>query len=237
MTPLMETERARMDAAAFADDGANPTIEAFQTLARDLGRWLLLGSLAVKTGEGRLANRSVLFAPEGRIAARYDKIHMFDVTVSEAERYQESKNFRAGSAPVLARLPWGMLGMSVCYDLRFPHLYRALAKAGALFLSVPSAFTKATGQAHWHVLLRARAIETGCYVFAPAQGGRHENGRETYGHSLIVDPWGRIIAEAGEEPAIAIAKIDPAEVERARSRIPALTHDIELAPIRLEPPQ
>jgi predicted amidohydrolase len=236
-TPLMETELSRIDAAAFPDDGANPTIEAFRTLAQGVERWLLLGSLAVKTEEGRLANRSVLFAPDGAIAARYDKIHMFDVTVSQAERYQESRNFRGGSAPVLARLPWGVLGLSVCYDVRFPHLYRALAKAGAHFLSVPSAFTKVTGQAHWHVLLRARAIETGCYVLAPAQGGRHENGRETFGHSLIVDPWGRIIAEAGEEPAIAIAKIDPAEVERARSRIPALTHDIELAPVRLEPPQ
>jgi predicted amidohydrolase len=236
-TPLMETERAHIDAAAFSDDGANPTIEAFQTLAREVGRWLLLGSLAVKTEEERLANRSVLIAPDGRIAARYDKIHMFDVTVSEAERYQESHAFRPGREAVLARLPWGVLGMSVCYDVRFPYLYRALAKAGAQFLSVPSAFTKVTGQAHWHVLLRARAIETGCYVFAPAQGGRHENGRETFGHSLIVDPWGRVIAEAGEEPAIAIAKIDPAGVARARSRIPALTHDSELAPVRLEPPQ
>ena len=233
MTPLMESERARLDTATYPDDGAHPTIAAFQTLASEIGRWLLLGSLAVKTDEGRLANRSILFAPDGGIAARYDKIHMFDVTVSDTERYQESRNFRPGEAPALARLPWGVLGLSVCYDLRFPYLYRALAKAGAEFLAVPSAFTKVTGQAHWHVLLRARAIETGCYVFAPAQGGRHENGRETYGHSLIVDPWGRVIAEAGEEPAIAMAKIDPEEVVKARARIPALTHDVNLSPPRL----
>ncbi|MFO1186210.1 MAG: carbon-nitrogen hydrolase family protein [Alphaproteobacteria bacterium] len=195
--------------------------------SRARSRWLLLGSLAIRTDEGRLANRSVLFAPDGQIAARYDKIHMFDVAVSEAETYQESKNFRPGDQAVLARLPWGVLGMSVCYDVRFPHLYRALAKGGAHFLSVPSAFTKVTGQAHWHVLLRARAIETGCYMFAPAQGGRHENGRETFGHSLVVDPWGRVIAEAGEEPAVVIAKVDPAEVEKARARIPALSHDRE----------
>jgi len=232
-TPLMEMERPRVDAATYPDDGANATIAAFQSLAAEIGRWLLLGSLAVKTEEGRLANRSLLFAPDGAIAARYDKIHMFDVTVSEAERYQESRNFRPGREAVLARLPWGVLGLTVCYDLRFPYLYRALAKAGASFLSVPSAFTKTTGQAHWHVLLRARAIETGAYVFAPAQGGRHENGRETYGHSLIVDPWGRVVAEAGEEPAIAMAKIDPAEVEKARARIPALTHDAELPAPRL----
>lgn len=232
-TPLMERERDLIDAASHPDDGANPTIEAFQALAREVSRWLLLGSLAVKTDEGRLANRSVLFAPDGKIAARYDKIHMFDVTVSEAERYQESKNFRPGREAVLTRLPWGILGLSVCYDVRFPQLYRALAKGGAQFLSVPSAFTKVTGQAHWHVLLRARAIETGAYVFAPAQGGRHENGRETFGHSLIVDPWGRVIAEAGEEPAVVIAKIDPAEVEKARARIPALSHDRDFAAPKL----
>ncbi len=233
-TPLMEREREAIDAASFADDGANPTIEAFRAIAREVSRWLLLGSLAVKTDEGRLANRSVLIAPDGKIAARYDKIHMFDVVVSEAERYQESKNFRPGDRAVLARLPWGVLGMSVCYDMRFPQLYRALAKAGAQFFSAPSAFTKVTGQAHWHVLLRARAIETGAYVFAPAQGGRHENGRETFGHSLVVDPWGRVLAEAGEEPAVVIAKIDPAEVRRAREKIPALTHDREFGAPKIE---
>jgi len=233
-TPLMERERQAIDAASFADEGANPTIEAFQALAREVSRWLLLGSLAVKTDEGRLANRSVLFSPDGRIAARYDKIHMFDVTVNETEKYQESKNFRPGNQAMLARLPWGVLGMSVCYDMRFPHLYRALAKAGAHFLSVPSAFTKVTGLAHWHVLLRARAIETGAYVFAPAQGGRHENGRETFGHSLVVDPWGRILAEAGEEAAVVIAKIEPAEVQRAREKIPALLHDRAFGTPKLE---
>jgi predicted amidohydrolase len=233
MTPLMETERERVDAATYPDDGANPTIAAFAALAEEVESWLLLGSVPVKTGDRRLANRSILFAPDGRIAARYDKIHMFDVTVSDAERYQESKTYRPGDTPVAARLPWGMLGMTVCYDLRFAYLYRALAHAGAGLIAVPSAFTKPTGQAHWHVLLRARAIETGCFVLAPAQGGRHENGRETYGHSLIVDPWGRVIAEAGEAPAIAIAKIDLDEVAKARARIPSLDHDVALPASKL----
>jgi predicted amidohydrolase len=169
-------------------------------------------------------NRSFLIDRKGDVAARYDKIHMFDVDLAGGESYRESSNYRSGELAVVADLPWGRLGMTVCYDLRFPALYRALAEAGASFLAIPSAFTKQTGEAHWHVLLRARAIENGCFVFAAAQGGKHENGRETYGHSLAIDPWGRILAEGGVEPGVLIADIDPAEVAVARAKVPSLRH-------------
>jgi len=204
-------------------------LKAFQALASDLNIHLLVGSLAVKVAEDKAANRSFLITPDGAIAARYDKIHMFDVDLGNGEAYRESKNYQAGGEAVLADLSslglGGKLGMTVCYDLRFPHLYRQLAQAGAGYLAVPSAFTKPTGEAHWHVLLRARAIETGCFVFAPAQGGSHENGRETYGHSLIIDPWGEVLAEAGTDPCVILAEIDPAKIVDARSRIPSLAHD------------
>jgi predicted amidohydrolase len=196
----------------------------FADLARDLGVWLHIGSVAIRVGEGKAANRSYVFAPTGAIAARYDKIHMFDVDLPSGESYRESKNYRPGTRAVVVDLPWGRLGMTTCYDLRFPEQYKALAQAGAVFLSVPSAFTRQTGQAHWHVLLRARAIETGCFVLAAAQGGDHEVGRATYGHSLIVSPWGKVLAEGGETPGIIAAEIDPAEVAAARQRIPSLNH-------------
>jgi predicted amidohydrolase len=196
----------------------------FAALARHLGVWLHIGSVAVRVGERKAANRSFLFAPDGRVAARYDKIHMFDVDLPSGESYRESKNYRPGGAAVNARMPWGTLGMTTCYDLRFPEQYKALARAGADFLAVPSAFTRQTGEAHWQVLLRARAIETGCFVFAAAQGGDHEVGRATYGHSMIVSPWGEILAEGGTEPGIISAEIDPAQVAAARQRIPALDH-------------
>jgi predicted amidohydrolase len=196
----------------------------FAALARNLGVWLHIGSIAVQVGERKAANRSFLFAPDGRIAARYDKIHMFDVDLPSGESYRESKNYRPGGAAVNVRLPWGTLGMTTCYDLRFPEQYKALAKAGADFLAVPSAFTRQTGEAHWQVLLRARAIETGCFVLAAAQGGDHEVGRSTYGHSMIVSPWGEILAEGGAEPGIISAEIDTAQVAAARQRIPALGH-------------
>jgi len=179
----------------------------------------------VRVAEDKAANRSILLDPAGRIAARYDKIHMFDVNVPDGQSYRESRAFRPGDVAVLADLPWGRLGLTVCYDLRFPYLYRALAQAGASFLSVPSAFTKLTGEAHWHVLLRARAIETGCFVFAPAQCGTHAEGRQTYGHSLIVAPWGEVLADGGEAPGVVLAEIDPARVDTARSMVPALRHD------------
>lgn len=223
-TSLMEAERALLFEKAKPED-EDEALRALRAVAREKKIWLLIGSLPIRVAEDKLANRSFLISPEGRIAARYDKIHMFDVDLAGGESYRESRNFAAGESAVTADLPWGRLGLSICYDLRFPRLYRALAHEGARFLTVPSAFTRQTGEAHWHVLLRARAIETGSFVFAPAQGGRHENGRETFGHSLIVAPWGEIIAEAGTEPGIVTAMVDPAKVEEARGRVPSLKHD------------
>jgi predicted amidohydrolase len=183
-------------------------------------------SLLVRIDDQRGANRSLLVDPAGAIVARYDKIHMFDVKVPDGQSYRESRAYRAGEAAVVADLPWGRLGLSVCYDLRFPQLYRALAKAGASLIAVPSAFTRFTGAAHWQVLLRARAIETACYLLAPAQCGRHHGGRETYGHSLIAGPWGEILAEASaEETGVILAEIDLARAREAAAMVPALTHD------------
>lgn len=224
VTTLMELERARLFAAVRSEEG-NPAIARFAALAQELGIWLHVGSMPVLLGTGKIANRSLLFTPEGVIQARFDKLHMFDVELPGGESYRESRNYQAGNAGVLTELPWGTLGLTVCYDLRFPHLYRALSKAGADFLAVPSAFTRQTGEAHWHVLVRARAIENGAYVFAAAQAGKHESGRETYGHSLIVSPWGEVIADAGAEPGVVVADIRPEEVEKARTRIPSLRHD------------
>lgn len=216
---------------ALALDKAKPEsqhamLAAFRELARETGAWLLLGSIVVHDkGAERLANRSFLLNPAGEIAARYDKIHMFDVDLQGGESHRESKSYRPGDTAVLGNLPWGVAGLSICYDLRFPHLYRALAKAGADFLTVPSAFTVPTGRAHWHVLLRARAIENGCFVFAPAQWGEHGGGRRTYGHALIVAPWGEILAEAEDGIGLVLAEIDPGKVAEARWAVPALTHD------------
>jgi predicted amidohydrolase len=206
-------------------EAEHPGVPAFQALAAELKAWLLIGSLAVKLDAKTCANRSFLFDPQGRIAARYDKIHMFDVDLANGETYRESATFRPGEQAVTADLPWGRVGLTVCYDLRFAYLYRALAQAGASFLTVPAAFTVPTGEAHWHVLLRARAIETGCYVFAPAQCGEHAEGRKTYGHSLIVAPWGEVLADGGEEVGIIYADVDPAKVTKARNMVPALRHD------------
>lgn len=224
MTSLFEAESDALFAKVKTEDD-DVALKAFRALAAEESIWLLIGSLPIRVGERQCANRSFLLDPKGHIAAWYDKVHMFDVDLPGGETYRESRNYRRGDRAVVADLPWGKLGLSVCYDLRFPHLYRSLAKAGASFLSIPAAFTHTTGQAHWHVLQRARAIETGCFVIAPAQGGKHENGRHTFGHSLIVDPWGKILAEAGDEPGIIAADIDPAKVAEARTRVPALTHD------------
>jgi len=217
-----------------ADD---PTLSALQDEAARLGIWLLIGSLALKTrdGDGRFANRSFLIGPNGGIVARYDKIHMFDVTISATESYRESAGYRPGSAAVLAQTPWGALGMTICYDVRFPHLHRDLAKAGAQILSVPAAFNNTTGTAHWEVLLRARAIETGCFVLAPAQTGFHPEtsggkGRRTHGHSLVVAPWGEVLADAGTETGVVLADLDLGAVAKARGRVPALTHDRSYTP-------
>jgi predicted amidohydrolase len=223
MTNIMEAKRERLFTVLTEED-ADTSLATFRELARSLAIYVHVGSLAVKVSPDRAANRGFLIDPRGEIAARYDKIHMFDVDLANGESYRESRTYRAGELAVLSDLPWGRLGLSVCYDLRFPALYRALAEAGATFLAIPSAFTQQTGEAHWHALMRARAIENGSFVFAAAQGGKHENGRETYGHSLIVDPWGAILAEGGTEPGVIMAEIDPAEVAKARARIPSLQH-------------
>ncbi|HTL65735.1 MAG TPA: carbon-nitrogen hydrolase family protein [Pseudolabrys sp.] len=223
MTNILAANREQLFAAAVEEE-ADASLATLREVARKLGIYVHIGSLAIKISPDRAANRSFLIDPKGDILARYDKIHMFDVDLAGGESYRESRNYRPGELAVLADLPWGRLGLTVCYDLRFPALYRALAEAGATMLAIPSAFTKQTGEAHWHVLIRSRAIENGCFVFAAAQGGGHENGRETFGHSLIVDPWGRIIAEGGTEPGVIVAEINPAEVANARARIPSLQH-------------
>ena len=220
MEPSSEAIRAH---AAPADE--HPALAAFRRLAEEVHAWLLVGSLPVRSADGRAANCSFLLDPAGSVVERYEKIHMFDVDLPSGERYRESHTFQPGEAARIARTPWGALGMTVCYDLRFPQLYRGLAQAGARFLSVPSAFTKVTGEAHWRVLLRARAIENACFVFAPAQCGRHSGKRYTYGHSLIVDPWGKVLADGGDEVGFVSAEIDPARIDEARGMLPSLEHD------------
>lgn len=222
-TLLMELDPKALF-AAVAPERDTAALRTFSQLAEDLSIWLHVGSVAVLVGERRAANRSFLFDPSGAVVARYDKLHMFDVDLPSGESYRESMIYQPGDRAVVASLPWGRLGFTTCYDLRFPEQYKSLAKAGADFIAVPSAFTRQTGEAHWHVLLRARAIETGCYILAAAQGGVHEIGRSTFGHSLIVDPWGGILAEADAEPGVITAEIDPARVAEARRRIPALDH-------------
>jgi predicted amidohydrolase len=223
MTNVLAIKREQLFAVVVPEE-SDPCLAAFRELARKHAIHLHVGSLAIRLSPDKAANRSFLIDPAGDILARYDKIHMFDVDLANGESYRESRSYRPGELAVTAELPWGRLGMTICYDLRFPALYRALAEADASFLAIPSAFTRQTGEAHWHVLMRARAIENGCYVLAAAQGGLHENGRETFGHSLIVDPWGRILAECGIEPGIVLAPIDPEAVATARSRIPSLQH-------------
>ena len=223
MTNIMELSREKLFATIVPEEN-DATLATFRELARALGLFVHVGSLAVKVSADKAANRSFLIDRRGDIVARYDKIHMFDVDLKGGESYRESRSYRPGELGVVTDLPWGRLGMTICYDLRFPALYRALAEAGAMYLAIPSAFTRQTGEAHWHVLMRARAVENGSFVFAAAQGGDHENGRATYGHSLVVDPWGRVIAEGGTEPGVIFADIDPAEVATARSRIPSLQH-------------
>jgi predicted amidohydrolase len=223
LTNVMEANRKAL-LPSLVEEERDPSLAAFRELARELKIHFHVGSLAVKVTPEKAANRSLLIDPTGEIIARYDKIHLFDVELAGGESYRESNTYRPGESAVLADLPCGRLGLTICYDLRFPSLYRALAEAGADFLAIPAAFTKQTGEAHWHVLMRARAIETGSYVLAAAQGGHHENGRDTFGHSVIVDPWGKIIAEGGIEPGVIMAEIDPARVAEARQRIPSLQH-------------
>lgn len=224
MTNIMEPDRPRLRALA-RPEAEDESVRHFAGLAGGLGIWLNIGSLALKGAGDKLVNRSFLFAPDGGIAARYDKIHLFDADLPTGETLRESHAYEGGRSAVLAETALGSIGLTICYDIRFPHLYRALAKAGAKLFTVPSAFTVPTGEAHWHVLLRARAIETGSFVLAAAQGGRHESGRETFGHSLIISPWGAVLAEAGTEPGVVLADLDMSLVDQARARIPALQHD------------
>jgi predicted amidohydrolase len=227
-TPEMTTLLDRKPGAVWeksTTEALDPGLKTFRELAKKLRVRLLIGSIAIRTEQqGKCANRSFLIGPEGEIEARYDKIHMFDVQLNAGNVYKESDSFAAGSEAVIARLPQGELGMTVCYDVRFPDLYRGLALSGAKVIAVPAAFTKITGEAHWHILLRSRAIETGCFVIAPAQGGKHEDGRETYGHSLIIDPWGEVIADGGVEPGIITATLDLTKVDEVRGKIPSLKH-------------
>ncbi len=227
MTGIFEQRKKPLLANTFPED-TDPALGAFIALAKELGVWLLIGSLAIKVSDDKLANRSFLISPEG-IQARYDKIHMFDVDLPGDESYRESATYQAGDQPVVASTPFGKIGLSICYDLRFPYLYRRLAHLGAQLIAIPSSFTKVTGEAHWHTLMRARAIETGCFVLAPAQAGTHPGGRETYGHTLVVDPWGEVLLDAGAlgEGAFAVT-LDLAKIKAARSAIPALKHDRDM---------
>lgn len=217
---------AAASVAAGKPEESHPALQAFRKLSAELGTWLLVGSLAIKPeGANRNFNRSYLLMPDGEIAAHYDKIHLFDVDLPSGETYRESNSIAPGGEGVLTPLPFGTLGMTVCYDLRFPGLYRGLAQAGADIISIPAAFTRTTGQAHWHVLMRARAIETGAFVIAPAMWGDHPGNRQTYGHSLVVDPWGRVLADMGDGVGAKVVEIDLAEVAKARAQIPAWRHD------------
>ncbi len=223
MTNIIEQERVALF-AALAPEEQDKTLAALRELARELKIHLHIGSLALRVSDNRAVNRAFVIDPEGEISARYDKIHMFNVDLGNGEAYNESASFSPGERAVLADVDGVSFGLSICYDLRFPALFRALAEAGAQVLTVPAAFTRPTGEAHWHVLLRARAIENGSFVLAATQGGRHESGRETYGHSLVVDPWGRVLAEGGTEPGVVFAELDLGAVDAARRRIPSLSH-------------
>ncbi len=227
---LLEPDRAALRAKVPTEQD-HPFIPMYQEEARQSGAWILGGTLAIKvadsSGEDKIVNRLYLFNPKGQIAATYDKIHMFDVDLDGGESYRESDTYAPGGHAVIAELPWGNLGMTICYDLRFAYLYRALAHAGASILCAPSAFTKGTGEAHWHILQRARAIETGCFMISPGLCGVHAGGRETYGHSVIINPWGDLLADGGTDEGVVTAEIDLAKVTEARQKIPALNHDRE----------
>lgn len=229
----LEQRRDRRE-IGLADEDQDACVIGLRHLAAELGVWILIGSAIVRsghTGDDRAANRSLLIDTHGGITARYDKLHVFDVDLANGERYRESAGIRPGDAAAIADTPWGRVGLTICYDIRFPHLHRQLAKAGAVMITVPAAFTVPTGHAHWETLLRARAIETGAYVIAPAQGGQHEDGRATFGRSTVVAPWGEVIARLDhDEPGVLYATLDFAEVQKARASVPALLHDRVFAP-------
>jgi predicted amidohydrolase len=230
----LETRDGRSYPFAAAE-GDHPAIPAMAGLARRHRAWILIGSIGVETPDGRILNRSLMLSPDGAIAARYDKLHLFDVDLGPGKTYRESATIAPGDAAVVSPCVEGRIGLSICYDLRFPALYRAHAQAGAEMLAIPAAFTRLTGEAHWHVLNRARAIENGAYVIAPCQYGTLAGGAQCYGHSLIVDPWGRVLADGGEAEGIAVAEIDLELVRETRRRIPSLRHDrpytVEIAPL------
>ena len=209
----------------LASEDDDQSLKAYRALAKELKIYLHIGSLALRFSPERAVNRAFLIGPDGLVLASYDKIHMFDIDLPGGESYRESANYQPGETAVICELPWGRIGLTICYDLRFPALYRALAEAGASFLTVPSAFTRKTGEAHWHVLLRARAIENGCFVLAPAQWGEHTGGRRSFGHSLIVDPWGEVLADAGDGVGLVSALIEVARVGEVRRMVPSLQHD------------
>lgn len=225
----LDTTGGKLFPVAFVE-AEHPVLPAMQALATELKAWLLIGSIGVKAPDGRIFNRSFMIAPSGAIAARYDKIHLFDIDLGEGRVYHESATIAPGAAAVIAPCAEAMIGLSICYDIRFPHLYRAYAQAGAEMIAAPAAFTRVTGAAHWHVLQRARAIENGAYVISPGQCGTLSGGAECFGHSLIVDPWGRVLADGGTEPGIITAEIDLALVAETRRRIPSLTHDRSFTP-------
>jgi predicted amidohydrolase len=207
------------------DARGEPALSALTALSLELGLWHLAGSLTLMSDDGRMFNRSVLISDQGEAVASYDKIHMFDATLPSGTVIKESSAYRPGERAVIATTPWGPLGMTVCYDLRFPQLYRALARGGATMLAIPSSFQRETGKAHWHVLMRARAIENACFVIAPALCGDHPGKRMTYGHSLVIDPWGEVLADGGEAPGVVYADLDLGQVEKVRGMLPSLTHD------------
>lgn len=223
MSNLIDRDRERA-AASIVGEAAEPVLAAVQAAAKAHGLWVSLGSLAVRQADGRFANRTFVIDAGGEVRARYDKLHLFDVNVGIGDRWRESAVYAPGQRAVLAETPIGLMGLSICYDLRFAALYHALSAAGAQILSVPAAFTRPTGEAHWHLLLRARAVETGCFVIAAAQTGEHEDGRTTYGHSLVVDPWGEVLLDMGEAPGVGFAEIEPERVAEVRARIPVLDH-------------
>jgi len=231
-TNVLEQRRDRR-AAAITDSESDPVVTGLRGLARELGVWILIGSAIVHSGvegDARAANRALLVDDQGRIVTTYDKLHVFDVDLPDGETWRESSPVRPGDPAVVAQTPWGGLGLTICYDIRFPHLYRALARAGAAMIAVPAAFTVPTGEAHWETLLRARAIETGGFILAPAQGGTHEDGRRTWGRSTVVGPWGEIIARRDDDtPGVLLATLDLDAVDRARAAVPQLRHDREFA--------
>jgi len=221
---MLEPDRIAALSKAQSEE-KHQVLFAFQELALELGIWLLIGSISIKVSDTKLSNRSFLINPNGEVIARYSKIHMFDVKVGDGNQYLESKTYEPGSKAVIAETPWGLMGLTICYDIRFPNLFRDLAKAGAKVIFSPAAFTRVTGEAHWHVLQRARAIENGCYIVSPAQVGTHANNRKTFGHSLIVNPWGEVLADGGTETGFIVSELDLGAVDICRSKVPSLYND------------